>query len=173
MIPTESVYIFCRGRTSLDEIGGAQKKAASSSIRPPNDERSTVRPRRKIYTDSVGTKESKVGKVFFYIHDLVQTFESWHKVDPRLSYRNDSNDIKIIAGDRQGAQKIFLGSGVRTVTPPPPPPSCWTARSPPPEQHRVRDGLRRVGGRHGTDGLPPQSTALSRECGDGGEESDK
>ena len=36
-VPSESVYIFRRGRTSLDEIGGAQKKAASSSIRPPND----------------------------------------------------------------------------------------------------------------------------------------
>ena len=36
-IPPESVYIFRRGRTSLDEIGGAQKEAAPSSIGPPND----------------------------------------------------------------------------------------------------------------------------------------
>ena len=36
-ILSESVYIFRRGRTSLDEIGGAQKEAASSSMGPPND----------------------------------------------------------------------------------------------------------------------------------------
>ena len=36
-IPPESVYIFRRGRTSLDEIGGAQKEAASSSMGPQND----------------------------------------------------------------------------------------------------------------------------------------
>ena len=47
---------------------------------------------------------------------LKTTFESWHKVDSRSSYRNDSNDSKIVTGDRRGAQNSFLGSGVRTVT---------------------------------------------------------
>ena len=36
-IPLESVHIFRRGRTSLDEIGGAQKEAAPQSIGPQND----------------------------------------------------------------------------------------------------------------------------------------
>ena len=34
---SESVRIFCQGRTSLDEIGGAQKEAAPPSIGPQND----------------------------------------------------------------------------------------------------------------------------------------
>ena len=48
---------------------------------------------------------------------LTINIESWHKVDSRSSYRNDSNYSKIITEDRRGAQNLFLGLGVRTVTP--------------------------------------------------------
>ena len=37
-------------------------------------------------------------------------------MDSRSSYRNDSNDSKIVEGDRRAAENVFLGYGVRAVT---------------------------------------------------------
>ena len=45
-----------------------------------------MRPRRKIYTDSESIEDSKVGKVFFYIHDLVHA-----RVDTPVICRNLEN----------------------------------------------------------------------------------
>ena len=38
-------------------------------------------------------------------------------MDPLSSYRNNSNDSKTVPGDKRGAQILFLGLGVWTVTP--------------------------------------------------------
>ena len=37
-------------------------------------------------------------------------------MDSRSSYRNDSNDNKIVKGDRRAAENVFLGYGVQAVT---------------------------------------------------------
>ena len=44
------------------------------------------------------------------------TFKTGHQTDPLSSYRSDFNDGKTVSEDQRGAQNLFLGLGVRTVT---------------------------------------------------------
>ena len=53
----------------------------------------------------------------YLLKSCKSTFETGHKTDSRSSYRNDSNDSKILSGDLRVAENVFFGYGVRAVIP--------------------------------------------------------
>ena len=74
---------------------------------------SELRPQRKIHTDSDFFEETKVGKVFsacmtwymlgyilvLFVKILKIDIETGYKTTSRSTYRNNSNNIKIVSGD--------------------------------------------------------------------------
>ena len=89
-----------------------------------------LRPPRNIYTDSEVFEKKQTRKSFstymnWYIlgyirllsvETLKSTFETGYQTDPRSSYCNNSNNSKIVSGNRGAAENVFLEYGVRTVT---------------------------------------------------------